>query len=95
MAITLERLPGRVQVCDWCKDEFVFARTVASERGRGGKAMPLNVVPDPDGRVAVNVEDPHHLRARALAKDETHDVHTEVLATPHFATCTRPRGRRQ
>lgn len=86
--IKLERFPGRAHQCTRCPAMFVFARTVASERGKGGKAMPIDLIPVPDGNVAVNVEDPDHLRARVLAKDETHDVVTEVLGLAHFATCT-------
>lgn len=85
--LTVDRLPGRVQTCNRCKAPFVFARTVATERGKGGKPMPIDLVPRPDGNVAVRIDEGRWLYARVLAKDETHDLHTEVLCMPHFATC--------
>lgn len=88
MAKALDRLPGRPHKCIRCRELIVFARTVATERGRGGKAMPLDLVPDPAGNVAARW-DGRSLYARVLAKDEGIDHTTEVLAMPHFATCGR------
>lgn len=85
-----ERLiPGRRLRCVLCKDPIVFARTVRSETGRGGKMMPLNPTTDAAGNVAVRVIDSTRgiLTARVLGADDGLDTHTELRAMPHFATC--------
>ena len=82
-------LPGRVMVCHRCKAEIVFARTMASPTGTGGKHMPLDRVPNPEGNVAVREVATGVLWCRVLGKDETHDIHTEVRAMPHFRTCQK------
>lgn len=82
----MDRLPGRAQKCVRCGELIVWARTVASERGKGGKPMPLDVVPSAAGNVAVRVSG-HALFARALGRDDTLDRVAEVRAMPHFATC--------
>lgn len=82
----LKRFTGRVRKCALCGRSLVFALTVATERGTGGKWMPIDLAPNPEGRVAVR-DTGRTLLARPLAADETHDTTTEVLATPHPATC--------
>jgi hypothetical protein len=68
---------------------MVWARTLATESGAGGKAMPLDPFEDPAGNVAVRaVNDRGGLVALVLRKDETHDTFTELRAMPHAATCT-------
>jgi len=82
-------LPGRRYTCKVCDGQFVFARTQRSESGAGGKSMPLDLVPNPDGNVAVREVSTGALVARVLLKDETHDKYYEVRAMPHFATCKK------
>lgn len=83
------RLPGTPEPCDHCGVLVVWATTVASPRGPGGKAQAFDPVEDPRGRVAVR---PAHgrLLARALEKDEVHDPPLEYLGMPHVATCREP-----
>lgn len=85
--MTAKPLAGRALKCSRCQAPIVFARTMATESGRGGKAMPLDLYPNPDGNVAVRNTGGGHLVARVLGKEETHDRTVEVLAMPHFATC--------
>lgn len=83
------RIPGRTTTCARCKAPIVWARTVATETGRGGKPMPLDPVENPDGNVAVRaLVSSGQLVARVLCKDETHDTTVELRAMPHAATCT-------
>lgn len=86
-------LPGRPRRCGRCNQPIVFARTVAGENGPGGKAMPLDLYPNPDGNVAVRDTGHGHLLARVLKKDETHDRTLEFRAMPHFATCGVEQGK--
>jgi hypothetical protein len=81
-----KRFSGRIRKCALCQASIVFALTVATERGTGGKWMPIDIEPNPEGRVAVR-DTGRTLLARSLAADETHDTTNEVLATPHPATC--------
>lgn len=81
-----------VRACTRCKAPIVWARTMASENGPGGKSMPLDAYPDPAGNVAVRDVGRGRLVARVLAKDEDHDHHAEQRAMPHFATCGRAAG---
>jgi len=76
-----------VTTCRACKAPIVWARTAASETGRGGKAMPLDATPNDGGNVAVRMLSPNSRVARVLGKDETHDRRAEQLYMPHFATC--------
>ncbi len=70
---------------------MVWARTVATESGRGGKPMPLDPIENPEGNVAVRaLVSSGQLVARVLCKDETHDTTVEMLAMPHAATCAPP-----
>jgi hypothetical protein len=85
--MTRNALPGRRAKCSRCGEVIVFARTLASPSGRGGKAMPLDLAANPEGNVAVRETSPGRLVARVLGKDETHDATVEVRAMPHFATC--------
>jgi hypothetical protein len=82
--------PGILK-CAVCGGPIIWARTMASESGRGGKAMPLDPEPNPEGNVAARVTSrtPYGLGrvCRVLAKDEQHDHQTEQLYMPHFATC--------
>jgi len=73
--------------CRECKAIVLWARTVASETGPGGKSMPLDPEPNDKGNVAVRQTGPHTYVARALKKGESHDRTTEKLHMPHFATC--------
>lgn len=89
--MTARRIPGRAVTCTRCKATMVWARTMATESGAGGKAMPLDPLEDLAGNVAVRpVNDRGGLVARVLKKDETHDRVTEYLAMPHFKSCTPP-----
>jgi hypothetical protein len=65
----------------------MWARTVASETGTGGKAMPLDPEPNDEGNVAVRQTGPHTYVARVLKDGESHDTYAEKLHMPHFATC--------
>lgn len=68
----------------------MWARTSATERGRGGKAVPLNPLEDGTGSYAVrNVGDQYRavLVARPLGKDDVVDQVSEWRAMPHMATC--------
>lgn len=78
--------------CEGCRAPIVWARTLAGANGRGGKLMPLDVVEDPRGNVAVS--NPHRdvLYARVLTKGEVVDRPVDFVAMPHFATC-RTRSR--
>lgn len=88
---TPRKIPGRVTTCGRCAAPMVWARTVATESGRGGKAMPLDPYENPDGNVAARaLTSSGQLVARVLCKGETHDVTTEIRAMPHVATCTPP-----
>ena len=73
--------------CRICKAPIMWARTVASETGTGGKPMPLDPVPNPDGNVAVRQTGPGRFVARVLKDGESHDRTAEKLHMPHFATC--------
>lgn len=78
--------------CSVCRAPIIWARTLASENGPGGKAMPLNAEPDPAGNVAVRALSPTSRVCRVLGKDEDHDHRAEQRYMPHFATCmTRER----
>lgn len=84
------RFRGLARTCSICGAQFVFAFTVATERtkrGAGGKWMPIDIVPNPEGRIAVRDAGGRVLYARALAADESYDRTNEVLGTPHQATC--------
>lgn len=73
--------------CRVCKAPIMWARTVASETGTGGKAMPLDPEPNDEGNVAVRQTGPHTYVARVLKDGESHDTYAEKLHMPHFATC--------
>lgn len=80
-------LPGRRSKCRNCQAPIVWARTVVTGRGKGGKLMPLDPVPNDAGNVAVRETSKGVLVARVLGKDEGHDRVAEILAMPHWATC--------
>ncbi len=84
---TPRKIDGRRAVCRYCQQPIVFATTLAGANGRGGKPMPLDPTPHPDGNVAVRRTSPGHIVARVLGKDDTLDTTIEVRAMPHFATC--------
>ncbi|BBH17526.1 hypothetical protein Back2_18130 [Nocardioides baekrokdamisoli] len=76
--------------CSSCGRPIIWAITVASPNGRGGKLMPLDPLEDSAGNVAIT--QPHgrgsRLHARVLMKDEARDRSgTQWIAMPHFATC--------
>lgn len=73
--------------CGTCKAPILWARTVASETGKGGKAMPLDPEPNDEGNVAVRQTGPGRYVARVLKAGESHDTYAEKLHMPHFATC--------
>lgn len=77
----------RTYHCQVCNAAIIFARTVASERGPGGKLMPLDAEPNPEGRVAVSVRFGRYLYARVLTKGEDHDHRAETRYMTHHATC--------
>lgn len=81
--------PGRLlaRPCRRCEKPIGWARTAATESGRGGKAMPLDPTPDPKGNVAVSEPRRGLLVARVLHKGESHVNGVEDLYVPHFATC--------
>lgn len=81
------KVPGFPSTCTACRQPIVFARTLASPTGTGGKNQPLNPREDTTGRIAVRATGPHRSVARTLTGDETPDSFTEVLAMPHAATC--------
>jgi hypothetical protein len=87
-------LSSRFQKCSRCHQPIVFARTMATESGAGGKAMPLDLYPNPDGNVAVRDTGRGRLVARVLKKDEDHDRQVEQRAMPHFATCGVEEGKK-
>jgi len=80
-------VPGMQAKCRTCQAAIVFAVTVASERGPGGKWQPFDPLEDPKGNVAVRAINPRRSHARALGKDDMIDRETEVRAMPHAATC--------
>lgn len=84
-----------VLTCKACGAPIIWARTLAGPNGPGGKAMPLDAEPNPDGNVAARItaSAPMLRRVcRVLAKDETHDHRAEQLYMPHFATCLVRQG---
>lgn len=84
----IEVFPGRRYPCTACRAPIVFARTLRSESGAGGKMMPLDLSPNPEGNVAVRITSSRGtMVARVLGKDEDHDHYAEYRAMPHFATC--------
>jgi hypothetical protein len=84
----IEVFPGRRRQCQMCKAPIVFARTMRSETGAGGKLMPLDLSPNDEGNVAVRIVNGRGaMVARVLTKGEDHDHYTEYRAMPHFATC--------
>lgn len=80
-------LPGPRGVCRDCGGDVVWAVTVASPRGRGGRPQPLDPKSDNSGRIAVRSPTRGRLLARALTVDEQPDATAELLAVPHAATC--------
>ena len=86
------RLPAPPMARDRCRDcrqPIVWAITVASPTGSGGKNQAFNPIEDPAGRVAITNPHRGQLRARALTADETYDPRIgEYLGMPHAATCT-------
>lgn len=83
-------VPGTRSVCQLCRRPIVWATTVASERGPGGKFQPFDLHEHPDGNVALYPTTGGRLRARALGKDDELDRMVEYRGMPHAATCTRP-----
>ena len=83
-------LPGTRSLCQLCKQPIVWARTVAGPNGPGGKSQPFDPFENPDGNVAIIPRAQGRLLARALHKDETHDLTTEYRGMPHAATCKKP-----
>lgn len=84
------RLPGTVSTCQLCRRHIVWATTVAGPNGPGGKSQAFDPYESTDGRVAIVPRGGGRLWARALHKDESHDLLTELLGMPHVATCARP-----
>lgn len=73
--------------CRICGTPIMWARTLASESGAGGKAMPIDPEPNPEGNVAVRQTGPGRYVARVLKDGESHDTYSEKRHMPHFATC--------
>lgn len=67
--------------CERCTARIVFARV------DGGRLIPVDVEPDPDGNVAIRVDSTGRIRARVLSEDRPAPEGTERLHVPHFATC--------
>jgi hypothetical protein len=84
-----KKLPGRPAVCRECRAEIRFAVTVAGPKGPGGRPMPIDAIPHPEGNCAVRIGIGNRLYVRVLGKDESHDPASEVLCMPHFATCLK------
>lgn len=87
MTEKLKPLSNRTTKCSRCRQPIVFARTLAAPSGAGGKSMPLDLYPNPEGNVAVRDTGAGRLVCRVLGKDEDHDRQIEQRAMPHFATC--------
>lgn len=87
-------LPGAPSRCERCGAQIVWAATAARESGRGGKAMPLDLVENFAGNVAVQPGHGARLVARVLKTGETADLPVQFIAMPHFATCPA-KGRRR
>lgn len=81
------RIPGETRTCDRCGASILMSTTVASIRGRGGKAFPIDPHEHPAGNTAIRPEHRGRLLARVLGRDDTVDHPIEYLAMPHFATC--------
>lgn len=90
--IPLRELPAEEiarTACDGCGRPIVWALTMASPNGRGGKLMPLDPLEDLAGNVAITQPAARGLLyARALFKDERVDRPAEFAGMPHFATCS-------
>lgn len=84
---TPRALPGTLGKCRRCNGPVVWARTMASPNGPGGKAMPLDPLENLTGNAAVRETGRHSAVVRILGKDESIDLLLEVRAMPHFATC--------
>lgn len=93
MSTKPKALSRQITTCKRCKAPIVWARTVASETGPGGRPMPLDPYPNPEGNVAVRAAIGGRLLARVLTKDEDHDHRAEQRAMPHAATCGVEAGR--
>lgn len=89
----MKRIPGPRYRCRDCKQPIVWAKTMRTESGRGGKNMPLDPDPNPEGNVAVRPAHGGQLLCRVLLKDEDHDHQVEVRAMPHAATCFNRPGK--
>lgn len=82
-------IPGTRSVCQLCRQPIVWATTVATEHGPGGKSQPFDPIENPAGNVALAPRSKGRLYARALRRDETVDVPLEYQGMPHAATCAR------
>lgn len=83
-------LQRHAQRCARCPALIAWGRTDA------GKAMPVNLEPDPAGNVAVYVDGAGVIRARVVSHDLPLATF-EHLHVPHFATCgqgSRPPARK-
>lgn len=89
--MTRRRLPAPSRAhatCHRCGRAIVWATTVASPRGRGGKSQAFDPYEDPNGNVAVSNPHRAQLLARALAAEELGTIlDGELRAMPHAATC--------
>lgn len=77
MTVYLERVAQR---CGRCPASFAFALTEA------GRSMPVDLLPDVAGNVAVRIDDGGRVLAR-IVSDELPLMPWESLHLPHFATC--------
>lgn len=79
---------GHRSRCEGCGSDVVWAITVATASGRGGKLMPLDPREDLGGNVLVCQPVARgRLTARVLHAGETVDRPMDYLANTHFATC--------
>lgn len=69
-----------MSVCRQCERDIIFAVTA------GGKRMPLDPAPSPDGNVAVYRDHLGRLNARVLVRGVEPEPY-EKRAMPHFASC--------
>lgn len=69
--------------CERCDGRVVLVRL------DGGQRVPVDVDPDPDGRIAVRVNGIGAVRGRVLTSERPVVEDTERLHLIHFATCGR------
>lgn len=91
MVSELRTIPGQPVLCAWCREAtMIWGRTLRTQR-----ALPLDVLENPLGNVAVLESAKGGTPScRVLRKGEL-PVEGEILTTSHFATCRSPKARRR